>query len=128
MNCAVNGANEAAITETSSVVLLDDEALNNDGFFYAEDTSNSTDQMTKIHNGGGNLLFADGHAKFYNFNRFPVNKSPIGQMLKTRTIGSPRFYDIGLGKPPASTYNPVTDVTPPDVGYFASAFGTCVAP
>ena len=115
MNCAIAGANEAAITETSSVILLNDEALSNDGYFYADDTSNSTDQMTRVHNGGGNLLFSDGHAKYYQFSRFPVSKSLAGQALKIQQTGAPRFYDPGLG---GST------------GYFngGTAFGTCVAP
>lgn len=114
MSCAINGAQDAALTESASIILLDDEQSNNDGYFYAVDNPNSTDQMTKIHNGGGNLLFADGHAKFYNFNSFPINNSTTGLDLKTRTTGSPRFYDLGLGS----------------AGYFdgAPAFGTCPAP
>lgn len=114
MNCAINGASDSAITESSSVILLDDEQSNNDGYFYAVANLNSTDQMTKIHNGGGNLLFVDGHAKFYPFNSFPVNNSLAGVALKARKSGQPRFYDPGLG----------------DDGYYArsAAFGTCQAP
>ncbi len=114
MNCAINGASDAALTEASSIILLDDEQSNNDGYFYAVNNPNSTDQMTKIHNGGGNLLFADGHAKFYNFASFPINNTAGGLVFKTRTAGSPRFYDLGLGS----------------AGYFdgAAAFGTCPAP
>jgi prepilin-type N-terminal cleavage/methylation domain-containing protein/prepilin-type processing-associated H-X9-DG protein len=113
MNCAINGAMDASISESSSVILLDDEAANNDGYFYAVNNPNSTDQMTKIHNGGGNLLFCDGHAKFYQFNAFPVNNA--NGTLKARTSGQPRFYDLGLG---GSGY------------YDASAmgFGTCPSP
>jgi prepilin-type N-terminal cleavage/methylation domain-containing protein/prepilin-type processing-associated H-X9-DG protein len=114
MNCALAGASDAAISEASSVILLDDEQSNNDGFFYAVSNPNSTDQMTKIHNGGGNLLFCDGHAKFYPFASFPVNNSTAGLALKTRLTGQPRFYDGGLG---ASGYH--------DGG---AAFGTCPAP
>ena len=115
MSCALGGASESAITESSSIVLLDDEQSNNDGYFYAVNNQNSTDQMTKIHNGGGNLLFADGHAKYFNFNSFPINSSADGLLLKSRTSGSPRFYDLGLGS----------------LGYFdgiAMGFGSCVNP
>lgn len=115
MNCAINGALDASISESSSVVLLDDEAQNNDGYFYAVSNPSSTDQMTKIHNGGGNLLFVDGHAKFFQFQAFPINNVQPGLGLKTRTSGSPRFYDLGL------------DSTN---GYYngGTAFGTCQAP
>lgn len=115
MNCAVAGAQESVITESSSVVLLDDEGVNNDGYFWAEDNVNSTDRLTKIHNGGGNLLFTDGHAKFVNFDAFPLNNSPVGLVMKVRQTGSPRFYDPGLGAG----------------GYYAgqpTAFGTCQNP
>lgn len=116
MNCAVAGAQDSVITETSAVILLDDEATNNDGFFYAVSNPNSTDQLTKLHNGGGNLLFVDGHAKFYPFDAFPVNNAPEGLALKSRTTGTPRFYDPGLG---ASGYYSPTPTSP---------FGTCAAP
>jgi prepilin-type N-terminal cleavage/methylation domain-containing protein/prepilin-type processing-associated H-X9-DG protein len=94
MNCALGFANDSAITEPASVVLLDDEETNNDGYFYAVNSPNSTDQMTKRHNGGGNLLFVDGHAKFYGFDKFPLRGATA---LKTRLTDSPRFYDPGLG-------------------------------
>lgn len=115
MSCALNGASESAITESSSIILLDDEQNNNDGYFYAVNNPNSTDQMTKVHNGGGNLLFADGHAKYYNFASFPINNSTEGLAFKSRTTGSPRFYDLGLGT----------------AGFFdgtAMGFGTCNNP
>lgn len=114
MSCALNGAPDAALTESASIILLDDEQSNNDGYFYAVNNPNSTDQMTKIHNGGGNLLFADGHAKFYNFTSFPINNTTTGLAFKTRTSGSPRFYDTGLGTS----------------GYFdgGTAFGSCPTP
>jgi prepilin-type N-terminal cleavage/methylation domain-containing protein/prepilin-type processing-associated H-X9-DG protein len=116
MNCAVAGAQDSVITETSAVILLDDEASNNDGFFYAVSNPNSTDQMTKLHNGGGNLLFVDGHAKYYPFDTFPVNNTPTGLAFKTRTTDAPRFYDTGLG---ASGYYSPSPTSP---------FGTCAAP
>jgi prepilin-type N-terminal cleavage/methylation domain-containing protein/prepilin-type processing-associated H-X9-DG protein len=114
MNCAINGAMDASITESSSIILLDDEASNNDGYFYAVNNPNSTDQMTKIHNGGGNLLFCDGHAKFYQFDAFPVNNA--NGVLKSRTSGSPRFYDLGLDGT-TGYYNATT-----------MGFGSCQAP
>jgi prepilin-type N-terminal cleavage/methylation domain-containing protein/prepilin-type processing-associated H-X9-DG protein len=115
MNCAIAGANETGITGPAEVIVLDDEAQNNDGYFYAVSNPNSTDQMTKIHNGGGNLLFADGHAKFFRFESFPINNVQPGLGMKTRLTGSPRFYDEGLG---ANGYNEAS----------VAAFGTCNAP
>lgn len=96
MNCAIAGALDGVLTEAASVILLDDESENNDGYFYAVHDPGSTDQMTKIHNGGGNLLYADGHAKFASFASFPLNRGTAGG-LKVRQSGSPRFYDPGLG-------------------------------
>ena len=115
MNCAVNGASESAISESSSVVLLDDEDRNNDGYFYAVTNPNSSDRMTKIHNGGGNLLFTDGHAKFFRFDAFPLDSSITGLANKTRFAGSPRFYDPGLG---TGNYFDATQMN----------FGNCVNP
>jgi len=114
MNCAIAGANETGITSPADVIVLDDEAKNNDGYFYAVSNPNSTDQMTKIHNGGGNLLFADGHAKFFQFASFPINNVDPGLSMKTDRTRSPRFYDDGLG--------------PNGYSEGGTAFGTCVAP
>ncbi len=97
MNCAIGGAAEAALTESSAIILLDDESTNNDGYFYAVNNPNSTDQLTKVHNGGGNLLFCDGHAKFSIYSSYPIDATPTGLADKSRTTGSPRFYDLGLG-------------------------------
>lgn len=113
MNCALAGARDSAISEPSSVILVDDEASNNDGYFYAVNSPNSTDQLTRIHNGGGNLAYCDGHAKFCPFEKYPINNA--NGALKTRTTGEPRFYDLGLGA----------------AGYANSGvanFGTCDAP
>jgi prepilin-type N-terminal cleavage/methylation domain-containing protein/prepilin-type processing-associated H-X9-DG protein len=115
MNCAIVGAKDGSIKEPSSVILLDDEKYANDGYFYAVNSPSSTDQMTDIHNGGGNLLFCDGHVKYYPFATYPVNNA--NGALKTRTTGQPRFYDLGLGSN-GYNENPRT----------AAAFGTCAAP
>lgn len=118
MNCAIAGAKENSIKQSSSVILFDDEKNNNDGYFYAVKTDGSTDQMTDIHNGGGNLAFADGHVKFYPFAVFPVsNKSPEGKAMKVRQVGEPRFYDPGLGP---KGFNENVRTKP--------AYGTCEAP
>ncbi|HEY0072857.1 MAG TPA: DUF1559 domain-containing protein [Abditibacteriaceae bacterium] len=117
MNCAISGVKENSITQSSSVILLDDEKLNNDGYFYADDKVGSTDQMTDIHNGGGNLAFCDGHVKYYPFAVFPVSKTTVGQALKVRTTGAPRFYDLGIG-PKGFNENSKTK----------SAWGTCEEP
>jgi len=71
MNCAIAGIPDAAIEESASIVLLMDEEQANDGFWYAVDTDGSTDTLTSIHNGGGNVLLFDGHVKFYRSRRFP---------------------------------------------------------
>ena len=99
MNCALGGSSEVAVQETSLTALLLDEDRADDGFIFAANSDTSTDTMTSIHNGGGNVLFVDGHVKFYPFGAFAV-RSTIGdgaaKALKIRTEGGPRFW-LGPG-------------------------------
>ena len=100
MNCAIAGIPEAVIFEASSIILLVDEEKANDGYLYAWSGNTSTDAITKLHNSGGNLLFVDGHAKFFPTNAFPLENNQVNTSsgtLKTRTTGSPRFYDPSFG-------------------------------
>ena len=105
---------EVRMTQPTEIILLIDEEKNNDGYWYAVNGTDSTDQLTQAHNKGGNLLYADGHAKYILYDKFPVDLN--GGALKTRTTESPRFYDLSFGA--TGFWNP----TP------ASAFGSCVAP
>ncbi len=92
MNCALGGQSAAAVDEVSDIVLLVDEAKTlNDAYFWAKNNSSSTDSLTKAHLDGGNLLFLDGHVKFYPFARFTLDHSTVGQDNKWKTTGSPRF-------------------------------------
>ena len=116
MNCAIAGMNDVRLRTPSEIVLLVDEPHNNDGFFYTE-TNNSTDTITDIHNGAGNILFTDGHVKSYTQGQYPLVNSQsndAAKALKTRTTGTPRFYDRAFGT----------------AGYYtaATAFGSCIAP
>jgi prepilin-type N-terminal cleavage/methylation domain-containing protein/prepilin-type processing-associated H-X9-DG protein len=114
MNCAIAGIRDAAIQTPAEVILLFDEDKANDGFTYADDSATSTDALTKVHNGGGNFLFNDGHVKFYPFETYVLDKSTTGLANKIRTTGIPRFYDLAFGTK----------------GFFdgGTAFGTCEAP
>jgi prepilin-type N-terminal cleavage/methylation domain-containing protein/prepilin-type processing-associated H-X9-DG protein len=109
MNCALSFLHDVRVTEPTDIVVLIDEEKNNDGFFYAVDNGKSgapgtsTDALTLAHNGGGNLLFADAHAKFYRSDVFPItsnNDPQYGAQSKTnkwRDSGSPRFHDRTFG-------------------------------
>jgi prepilin-type N-terminal cleavage/methylation domain-containing protein/prepilin-type processing-associated H-X9-DG protein len=88
MNCALAGAMESAVSESSLTVLLLDEDKANDGYVYTG--SGSTDALTQIHNETGNLLFADGHVKSYPFRAFPLNADDTSG-LRSRKTGGPRF-------------------------------------
>jgi prepilin-type processing-associated H-X9-DG protein/prepilin-type N-terminal cleavage/methylation domain-containing protein len=109
MNCAVSGLADSRIRQPSEIVLLVDEEKANDGYFFAVDDSganpsgsmfgspaiatDSTDALTSVHNGGGNLLFCDGHAKFYPTDKLRLDGSALGKANKWRDTGSPRFHD-----------------------------------
>jgi len=117
MNCAIVGMNDVRLRTPTEIILLVDEAHNNDGFFYTE-TNNSTDQITDIHNGTGNFLFCDGHVKSYTNGQYPLVSSKdnnAAKDLKTSLTGIPRFYDRGFGAN----------------GYYKGAestFGSCALP
>ena len=116
MNCAIAGLHDARLLQPSEIILLVDEHTTNDGFFYTEG-STSTDHLTAQHNGGGNLLFTDGHAKFFSLDKYPLKDSALDSAsitLKKNMTMIPRFYDRAFGP------NGYNDRAP--------AFGTCQAP
>ncbi len=100
MNCAIAGMNDVRLRTPTEIILLVDEAHNNDGFFYTE-SGNSTDAITDIHNGAGNLLFTDGHVKSYTNGQYHLVSSTGGnaaaQALKKSLTNVPRFYDKAFG-------------------------------
>ena len=106
MNCAVSGLAGSKITSPTDIVVLVDEQYSTDGFFWAVNDAGSTDKLTQVHNGGGNLLFADGHAKFFPFDSFIIDKSTEGLANKTRMTGSPRFHDRAFGSATGSSLVP----------------------
>lgn len=124
MNCALAGLRVNKIAAPQDIILLVDEETANDGYFYATDNSasgaggTSTDALTVMHNGGGNLLFVDGHVKYYNPISFPLDVSTQGQQNKFWYPGNninptyaaishpgawPRFHDKAFG-PKGSAY------------------------
>lgn len=126
MNCAIGGMHDVRMRVPSDIILLVDESHNNDGFFYTGST-NSTDAITNVHNGAGNLLFCDGHVKSFPRAKFPLvsskanaddeitdGQNAAAQALKTSKTGAPRFYDSGFGKQ----------------GFYSTSniFGSCAAP
>jgi prepilin-type N-terminal cleavage/methylation domain-containing protein/prepilin-type processing-associated H-X9-DG protein len=113
MNCAIAGMHSVRMTQPTEVIVLVDEDKANDGFWYAINSTSSTDALTQIHNHGGNLLFADGHAKFYPYDVYPLDRN--AGALKTRMTEAPRFYDKSFGT--AGYWNPSP-----------APLGTCAAP
>jgi prepilin-type N-terminal cleavage/methylation domain-containing protein/prepilin-type processing-associated H-X9-DG protein len=93
MNCALAGTMEAAIEESSQTILLLDEDRANDGYIYTG--ANATDELTKIHNETGNLLFMDGHVKSYPFRVFPLDAADTAG-IRSRKVGGPRLL-LGSG-------------------------------
>ena len=125
MNCALGFMGANRVRQPADIVLLVDEEGANDGYFFAvyDDGTGSgshsgsktgavgsTDELTKRHNGGGNLLFCDGHVKFYPFGAFPLDKTPAGLANKWKGTGSPRFHDRAFG-PFGSNKSPAAGVT-----------------
>ena len=95
MNCAVSMLSQTRIRTPADIILLMDEGQSlNDGFFWAQSGTQPTDELTKAHNGGGNILFCDGHVKFYQFDALPIMQ---GAAVRTATTGSPRFRDNAFG-------------------------------
>lgn len=114
MNCAIGRMSPVRIRTPQDIVLLVDEERNNDGFFYATDNAasgavgTSTDALTKLHNGGGNLLFTDGHVKWYSVSALPLVSNADNSeaaTIKYRMTGEPRFHDKAFG-PKGSFYIP----------------------
>lgn len=93
MNCAIGGIKDTTVasTDSANVILLVDEDKANDGFWYAWNATGSTDALTQLHNGGGNLLMCDGHAKYYPFAKYPLDKN--AGALKVDMTMQPRFWD-----------------------------------
>ena len=97
MNCALGGIMESRINSSSDIALLVDEDKANDGFFYIANANTSTDALTQIHNGGGNLLMVDGHVKFYPFSAMELDGQPPGLANKNSLTNTPRFLDSNFG-------------------------------
>ena len=115
MNCNLDGAAEFKAQSPSEIILLVDEAYPSDGYFWADNAASSSDQLTQVHNGGGNLLFADGHTKFYPFARFPIGDNAVvsnAGATKTRSTGAPRFFEPGDAACNPLTASPTPVPTP----------------
>lgn len=103
MNCALSGLSSVRVLNPGDVVLLVDEKFPTDGWFYARNhcpggnAGCSTDTLQDRHNSGGNLLFADGHVKFFSNDQFVLDYSTKGLENKSRMTGSPRFHDRAFG-------------------------------
>ncbi len=111
MNCAIGGAKDTTIasTDSANIILLVDEYQANDGFWWtgkdqAQAAASSTDALTKLHNEGGNLLMCDGHAKYYPFAKYPLEKSAAGAALKVSMTAQPRFWDQKFNATPGKGY------------------------
>ena len=136
MNCAIAGLNATVrMKQPSDIVLLVDENNANDGFFYTAGigATGSTDALSQNHLQGGNLLFCDGHVKFYSYAALPLDNptkgGPAAVDIKNRIQGSPRFWDK------AFVTNPALQTTaPPFKGFYTHtnptgpAFGSCELP
>ena len=96
MNCTLAAQAQFSVQSDTEVALLVDEAYPTDAFFWATADPTASDQVTQIHLGGGNVLFCDGHVKFYPYGRFGAGDNsvdPAAGAVKTRTTGQPRFFD-----------------------------------
>jgi len=88
MNCALGFLKDSSVEYPTNIVnLIDEDKTLNDGFLWTN--SLGTDELTQIHSGGGNVLFADGHVKFTQFSKFP--RASNGGRLTVE--GDVRFYD-----------------------------------
>lgn len=129
MNCAIAGLNATVrMKKPTEVVLLVDENNANDGYFYTAGVgaSGSTDALSQNHLKGGNLLFCDGHVKFYSYATLPLDNpttSPTAVTLKNQLSGAPRFWDL------AFVTDPTLQTTPPKKGFYTHPqFGSCEVP
>lgn len=130
MNCAVSVLSSVRIRQPAEIVLLvDEDRVLNDGYFYARDTTgtadNSTDALTQSHNGGGNLLFCDGHVKFYPFKKFVLDDSPRGLQNKSQMTGIPRFHDKAFG---GTTGTSQAGLDATGLGTLNTTLDTCAVP
>lgn len=138
MNCAIAGLNATVrMKQPSEVVLLVDENNANDGFFWAFNANQaygavSTDALSQNHLKGGNLLFCDGHVKFYNYNALPLDddlkvkeNATVAPMYKIRVTGTPRFWDRAFDLD--TTAQPAPPL-PPRGYYKSTLFGSCANP
>ena len=108
MNCMMSGAAEFAIQSPTEIVLLVDEAYPSDGYFWADADATASDQLTQVHNGGGNLLYADGHVKFIPFARFPIGDNDVvanAGAMKTRSTEFPRFFESAYSTSNKCSFN-----------------------
>jgi prepilin-type N-terminal cleavage/methylation domain-containing protein/prepilin-type processing-associated H-X9-DG protein len=117
MNCAIAGMPDTRIRSASDIIVLVDEGKTlNDGYLWAVDDQKSrkpVDQLTKAHNGGGNLLFTDGHVKFFPYEKFPLDDTARGVQNKITMTGTPRFHDAAFGR----STNPADE---PDGTYYGA--------
>lgn len=129
MNCALAGIKDTTVasTDSANIILLVDEEYATDGFYYAANVSDATpvgklhDALTKLHNGGGNLLLADGHVKYYPFQKYPINRS--AGALMTDMNQQPRFWDKKFNSDPAKGYNEHKAAATPPL-----PLGSCASP
>jgi prepilin-type N-terminal cleavage/methylation domain-containing protein/prepilin-type processing-associated H-X9-DG protein len=114
MNCALSFMGSVRVKQPSEIVMLIDEGRSlNDGYFWASGDSNSTDALTLKHLDGGNLLFVDGHVKYYATDAFRIDDSTEGLANKGKMEGNPRFHDRTFG-PMGSYYKPLMEPVDPD--------------
>jgi prepilin-type processing-associated H-X9-DG protein len=98
MNCALGGMSDVRVKTPSEIILLVDEGRTlNDGYFWAVNNASSTDSLTSVHNGGGNILFVDGHVKHFQFDALPIDWNPAGLAIKSAKTGTVRFHDASFG-------------------------------
>jgi prepilin-type N-terminal cleavage/methylation domain-containing protein/prepilin-type processing-associated H-X9-DG protein len=111
MNCALSFMGNVKVRQPSQIVMLIDEGKTlNDGYFWAKNDTGSTDALTLQHLDGGNLLFVDGHVKFFPTAKFRIDNSPEGLTNKGKMEGDPRFHDRSFG-PNGSNYRIAPGIT-----------------
>ena len=134
MNCALEFMNDVRVNEPSDIILLIDEEKNNDGYFYAvpanANGNRSTDALTQLHNGGGNLLFVDGHAKFYRMDSYTIASNDdatySAQSIANKAAGMTKATLPSKGTP--HFHDPQFGLKGSYVRVFASGLDTCNVP